>query len=200
MAAWRTSRGGRPAARAMASCTSPSERALTHLAQHERGQEAALVLARALEQARAGSGPPLGGARPALAGQRVEGCGPRPGGRAARPAAAVALEGRVDRCSSRADAALGKRAREVHGEQLRLASARLPQHVRDERDLLVLLRGRAHPLHERGQGERGSRTVGATCRSRLGDQLVRLRVTVSLPGHVALVAAHADVALAGVRR
>jgi hypothetical protein len=57
----------------------------------------------------------------------------------------------VDRGPAQADEALRERAREVHREQLGLVSARLPEHVRDEADLLVLLRRRAHPFHERGQ-------------------------------------------------
>jgi hypothetical protein len=157
MAAWRTSprrESGRPRDRLLYEAV---QRALADLAQHQAGQEPALVLARALEQAAQGPGAPLRGAGAALAGQRVEHAIHVQEGERLVPRRRRALEGGVDGAPAQADAALRQRAREVHRQQLRLAAARLPQHVRDEPDLLVLLRRRAHALHERGQrGERES--------------------------------------------
>ena len=128
-----------------------------HTVYYERGQEAALVLARPLEQRAQGPGASLGGACATLAGQGVERAVHVQQAQGLVPRRRRALEGGVDGAPAQADASLGERAREVHRQQLRLASARLPEHVRDEPDLLVLLRGRAHALHERGErGERQS--------------------------------------------
>jgi hypothetical protein len=131
------------------------QRALPDLTQHQCGQEAALVFARALEQAAQGPGPPLRGAGPALAGQGLERAVHVHKGQRLVPRRRRAFEGGVDGAPAQADAALRERPREVQGEELRLASARRPEHVRDEPDLLRLLRRRAHALDERGQRGEG---------------------------------------------